>query len=315
MSESNSYPTHEEIMLEGGFKIVNTAKQTNSSGVERKTTTSYQGLSWKKKRRNLNISETIDYIEFNPVKLESSLRNMREKLSSFIFPIIEKQFIKQLICYGIGDFLTDKIALSQFHVLLSIMQQYREKFNETLTCYMYDPIFEIKMLDTEREKLYSYLKEKHAIHWVERNEECKRRVDQVTFFYMPHCAFSMYYNLLMENSEHLHNIILLSNQLPLKHAILREAYSVDEKKQMILSATDDQSSSEKLIFHKKKGLDDTEKYLLNFVFNNTNIYIFHQNDTAVTQVENVSANIFALDSDSIQRHLNRENDKELLPSK
>ncbi|KAG2388481.1 hypothetical protein C9374_000645 [Naegleria lovaniensis] len=344
--------THESIMQEGGFTIVHSnsssgrrlqAHHNNNNNKYSSITTNYAfSSSWKRKKKlnpNNNTSQFSsamnhqDFVEFNPTKFEKALERVRESLSETICSMIEKYFhphqssqILQVICYGIGDFISDKIALSQFKVLLQILDHFKNKYNSqnvnqhdslsnenharstssiTLKCYIYDPVFEIKMSTGDREHLYRYIKEKFGMEWIEKNEECKRRIDITTFVYMPHCAFSMYYNLLMENCDRLNHLILLSNQLAIRKEILKTIFSMDEKKE--LSLREDNIDSNSKIQKKKKKLDDTEKYFLNFVFNNTNIYFFNEQERPLTDIE-----IFEMSRSEIDRALNRESDVELI---
>nr|CAG4711993.1 unnamed protein product [Naegleria fowleri] len=336
-----STTTHENIMQEGGFTIVSNSSSGRRFNQHQSTPNAFS--SWKKKKKSsshpFNASPSSlnnhhdDFIEFHPTKFEVSLERVREPLSGTICSVIEKYFhpsspILQIICYGIGDFISDKVALSQFKVLLEILEYFKKSYtshrsnqNETssenntqkdehtyssVKCYMYDPVFEIKMSTSEREKLYRYIKDKFGMEWIEKNEECKRRIDTPTFVYMPHCAFSMYYNLLMENCDSLNNLILLSNQLPIRKEVFKSIFSMDEKKEIDLQDFNSLGYNSK-IQKKKKILDDSEKYFLNFVFNNTNIYVFNKQERPMKDVE-----IFSLSSSEIDRVLNRESDVELV---
>ncbi|EFC47075.1 predicted protein [Naegleria gruberi] len=146
-------------MLDGGFTIVS---NNNNNNNQRRGNNTQQALmmasSWKKKRKVLAQAEQeqqnpnnslgthggkmmIDLIEFNPIRFESQLEKVREKLSEFILNCFindNYQYIThQVICYGIGDFVTDKIALSQFKVLLSLLERLKEKMNQQETYSMF----------------------------------------------------------------------------------------------------------------------------------------------------------------------------------
>ncbi len=52
-----------------------------------------------------------------------------------------------------------------------------------------------------------------SITWINKNEECKRSIENQTLFFMPHCTLQMYHNLLSVNwnTSALSKTILIGN--------------------------------------------------------------------------------------------------------
>lgn len=104
-----------------------------------------------------------------------------------------------VICYGLGNISLCCSAQFQLAFLL-ILKEYLQIDN----VLAYDPLF-----STNDKKLLSYFQ----IDLIDINESAKRKVEQKTLFYMPHCPFSLYNNLVWANLtvNKLNNVFIIGN--------------------------------------------------------------------------------------------------------
>ncbi|KAL9652439.1 hypothetical protein ABK040_000012 [Willaertia magna] len=320
------HSSHEEIMTEGGFTVVSSRNTNNSNYKNKKVinpTNLYtnnfnnnkRGSSKKSKHKIHHFSSTIDETKkFNSETFELQIKSFMEPttfISDYIYSKINENFkikqentehnsnnnIQQIICYGIGNFLSETISICQFVVLLALIEKLRKNDNNTkfteekngatfttnsttkVRVFLYDPIIEMVLGNDKEEcnKFFNYLKEKYDIEWILENEECKRKLSNefYTFIYMPHCSFTMYYNLLTLNKNILDKLILFSNPLSINSKLINKVYSIDKQEEILIHENVDLLHVLETNKKNKKKNDLKEKeYYLNFVFNHTNLYFF-----------------------------------------
>lgn len=107
--------------------------------------------------------------------------------------------IKNIVCYGLGNFSQCVSGRYQLGLLLCI----REFFSAD-SIEIYDPVF----TETERRILSSL-----NLSVLDRNEEGKRHTHEPTLFYMPHCGTPLYNSVLWANWDKasLNRIVILGN--------------------------------------------------------------------------------------------------------
>ena len=127
--------------------------------------------------------------------------------------------IKELVCYGIGNFSSCVIARYQLALFLLLKELFKL---ESECCWLYDPIL------TADEKAMA---QGSNLTLIETNEEGKRGVHTRTLFFMPHCGKALYNNLLWKNwsKDQLKNIIIIGNSFSnihdnLPRRVLSEQY-------------------------------------------------------------------------------------------
>ncbi|RDD38227.1 SRR1-like protein [Trichoplax sp. H2] len=108
--------------------------------------------------------------------------------------------IKEIVCYGLGNFLSSASARYQLALLLILI----EKLQIKNRCSIFDPVF----TSDEKEILQDF-----GLQIITENEDCKRCVQMGTLFYMVHCERDMYNNLLASNwpRNNLRNVIIVGN--------------------------------------------------------------------------------------------------------
>ena len=107
--------------------------------------------------------------------------------------------IERIVCYGIGSPATSSAARVQTALLVEI-----SRVLNVLRVEVYDPAF-----CEEDRSLFRTLN----FEIVEQNEGCRREVKEDTLFYMIHCSWPMYNNLLWKNwsSDNLSKLIIIGN--------------------------------------------------------------------------------------------------------
>ncbi|XP_071946600.1 uncharacterized protein [Antedon mediterranea] len=142
----------------------------------------------------------IDHISADDVSLDCKLKRteVEDKSEDEMNDCATK--IDSIVCYGLGNFVSCINARYQLSLLLLIVHHF--KIPPSM-CYCYDPVF----TNTERSILTQY-----GLSCLELNEEGKRRVEKLTFFYMPHCGKPLYNNLLWSNwGNSLANLLIFGN--------------------------------------------------------------------------------------------------------
>jgi len=112
-----------------------------------------------------------------------------------------------IVCYGIGNFGVTQSTTSASLWQLALALQLRNIFQKQgleITMYYFEPF-----MTSEEAVLLEHL----SIKVIRENERGKRVVTDRTFFFMPHCPLVLYCNLLFENRDNLHNLVILGNSL------------------------------------------------------------------------------------------------------
>ena len=112
-----------------------------------------------------------------------------------------------IVCYGIGNFGVTQSTPSASLWQLAFALQLRDIFQKQgleITMYYFEPF-----MTSEEAVLLEHL----SIKVIRENERGKRVVTERTFFFMPHCPLVLYSNLLFENRDNLHNLVILGNSL------------------------------------------------------------------------------------------------------
>lgn len=105
--------------------------------------------------------------------------------------------IKEILCYGLGQFSHCVSARYQLGLLLAL------KDHLSAQVFVHDPVFS----ETEI-KLIKQLQ----CNIIEENEEGKRKINNTTLVYLPHCPKQLINNFLWCNwNKNLSNCILISN--------------------------------------------------------------------------------------------------------
>lgn len=128
-----------------------------------------------------------------------------QDLSSKLFNLINSHSfgnVKELVCYGIGNF-SENIAARYQMSMLSLLQSTLEIDSEHT--FIYDPIFS--------KNECSFISSKLNCTLLNVNEEGKRVLGDSTLFFMPHCGKALYNNLLWSNWSYpkLRNLIIFGN--------------------------------------------------------------------------------------------------------
>ena len=108
--------------------------------------------------------------------------------------------ISELVSYGLGSPAVNANARAQLSFLLATHKEVLPNIKVSL----YDPVF----LDQDKD-LFKFLN----LSVLEENDECCKSVSSGTIFFMIHCSWSMYNNLLWANwnRNSLSNTIIIGN--------------------------------------------------------------------------------------------------------
>lgn len=108
--------------------------------------------------------------------------------------------VVDIVCYGIGRIASCPIARYQFAFLLLL----REILQIAGQCFIYEPLFSQDEVETVKE---------FGCSLIQSNEEGKRKVGQVTLFFMLHCGKPLYNSVLWANwGLGLSNVVILGNR-------------------------------------------------------------------------------------------------------
>mmetsp|Transcript_9931 Transcript_9931/g.14920 ORF Transcript_9931/g.14920 Transcript_9931/m.14920 type:complete len:342 (+) Transcript_9931:1-1026(+) len=116
----------------------------------------------------------------------------------------EKKSI-EVICYGLGSISDSPNAQYQLALILLVSESLKKSIENlgTINVYLYDPVLTLMDKDVLIEI---------GLKTLSINEQCKRKVEIPTLFYMPHCSRGMYNNVVWANWGHrLSGICLLGN--------------------------------------------------------------------------------------------------------
>eukprot|EP00899_Mesostigma_viride_P003493 jgi/Mesvir1/13144/Mv06113-RA.1 len=106
-----------------------------------------------------------------------------------------------LVIYGVGNFQASPVSRSQMALALR------------LAADLGAPSGSLEFYDPALTSLESDVLRRLGVVPLGENEECRRRADRVTLFYMPHCEARLYDNLLSANWSHdqLCRLVILGN--------------------------------------------------------------------------------------------------------
>lgn len=167
---------------------------------------------------------------------------------------IQRSYIEDILCYGLGQFSDSSISLHQLAVLIVLCKKFKS------TVQVFDPLFnstEVEVLNQSGFKI------------IAENEEGKRVVEQnrVTLVFLPHCPKQLTNNFLWANwNKNLRNCILLCNSFS-------KIIESNTKRTLSESAN---YISEVVSYSKEIKLENS--YRLPFVFNDLSIHYFSFKD-------------------------------------
>ena len=134
-------------------------------------------------------------------EIEDLLSSLRLHCSSFLHRIKENLPIREeetdLICLGIGRFSSSESAKLQFALAVHL----RECL-PALRTMVYDPGFGALEIAVCKQLEFEVLSE---------NLYGKYGVQRKTVFFMPHCPYRLYCNVLWRNRLRLHDLVILGN--------------------------------------------------------------------------------------------------------
>ncbi|KAI8064561.1 SRR1-domain-containing protein [Gongronella butleri] len=216
----------------------------------------------KKKGKAGKLKYTQQGKEYTKDDLLKLLQRYRDTLTDCAFyektlPLIEERVatreIKDIVCYGIGS-MEDSIPARYQFMLILLLQ---DKIKHTGAIYIFDPV----MTAADKEVCAHY-----GLQVIDTNEDCKRRVDCATLFYMPHCTREHYNNVLAANwePELLAHITLIGNDLTDMYVTSQSDRVLREKCPFLLPAS---AILQSIPF-------PAHLFDINNVFNNTSIQFF-----------------------------------------
>ncbi|PRP87639.1 SRR1-like protein-like [Planoprotostelium fungivorum] len=171
---------------------------------EEETTVEHSPTHW----MNAGLSSITPITSVNQLVNRAELQNnpIVKEATEILSRFFGKDFVEgspvrcNVVCYGLGPFLTSPKAKYQLGLLLLLIEHLKIEGQK----HYFDPIFD------ENEK-----KVLNELGWTDitENEQGKRKVEGRTFFYMPHCGRPLYNNLLYTNWEplQLKEMIILGN--------------------------------------------------------------------------------------------------------
>jgi hypothetical protein len=115
----------------------------------------------------------------------------------------------RIVAFGIGRFASSNIALLQLALLLCLLRDEVRNGNveSTETSYIFDP-----MCDVNEEEICSKLGLETLKENIHGKFDATSTMDgATTLFYMPHCPYSLYGNVLWRNWDHLEDITIIGN--------------------------------------------------------------------------------------------------------
>lgn len=185
-------------------------------------------------KRIVNLDFSTDYIEddIRPTDIAADCKKISQSLrESSFFKGMTAEVINanlrdnvSMVSLGIGQFTSSQSALLQLAMVLCIKEQSTKiKLNNAeisnedrntctlgrsdqrdFECKIFDPLFSAK--ECEICLLLGFLVS-------EENRKGKHRAENgPTIFFMPHCPYRLYVNLLWENWDNLGEIIILGNR-------------------------------------------------------------------------------------------------------
>lgn len=184
--------------------VVHKRNRKVNTTTKQSTTFSYSQSTNKKITKGKNTKKEDHRANFNLVRSRIQGCSFYTNLCT-----ITKQYIDNstdVICYGIGHFLSNKQSLHQL-VLLDLICTFLQIDG---TRSIFDPVITSEEIEFATSIGFTILTE---------NEEGKRKVNKKTFFYMPHCTKPLYSNVLWANwsPSGLSNVFILGNSFAHYH--------------------------------------------------------------------------------------------------
>ena len=115
--------------------------------------------------------------------------------------------INEILSLGIGSFSKSSSSLLQLVMALSLSEDLSNNDNDKINCVIFDPIFN----DVELSVCSSL-----GINVSKENKFGKHNAsndNNITLFFMPHCPYRLYCNLLWQNWYNLSNMIMYGNSI------------------------------------------------------------------------------------------------------
>lgn len=141
---------------------------------------------------------------FAQCKLDLPRSSFFEALSAVF---LEGLRIKEVVCYGIGNFGQKRATPTAPQWQLACIMQLADSIKATsseIPIYYFEPF----MIEVEKDFLLE-----NSIKIISENEKGRRIATGHTFFFMPHCPMSLYTNLLLTNCGNLENVTIFGNSL------------------------------------------------------------------------------------------------------
>lgn len=154
------------------------------------------------------------------IKLIESIRSSITSKSSNTSNCDDTNYVlKEIVSLGIGAFSKSPSALLQLVMTLCLAQEFLHDTNTDnkcddqhmikYNCIVFDPIFnDIEVLVCNKLGLAVSKENKYGKHMTTTNDDDKK---SITMFFMPHCPYRLYCNLLWKNWSNLANIIIYGN--------------------------------------------------------------------------------------------------------
>lgn len=160
------------------------------------------------------------------------------------FIATERKYFSACYCLGIGNFSISPSSYLQLVIFLCIIEKYllkdssnalphsNEALEENFACnqaYIFDPILTSHEMDICKQFGMLHLEQnlhgmykfpfQPALYSLEGDRICGR-----VLFFMPHCPFQLYCNLLWTNVSQLDRIAILGNRYPLRSISIAESH-------------------------------------------------------------------------------------------
>lgn len=160
------------------------------------------------------------FVEMNSLKDSLMSVSLYSQLIKNLYTIINSKsniLYMKLIAFGIGDCIHNSVSKIQFALLL-LLQDFLIDFVQSNTtsklkdCEIQIQIFDPILLNFMNE--FDVVCEYYKLIFLKSNDKAKIQVenDQTMFiYYMPHCPFTLYNNILWSHWYYLDNLLIIGN--------------------------------------------------------------------------------------------------------
>lgn len=192
-------------MTEEWTTIKKTRKSKSASGGKQST-----GVSQKLKHavaKGTNLNMQMEATEFTVSEFSLIMSDM--KATAFVCDLFDRLssvgLVESIIGLGIGSFTSSASSRLQLALLCLLSEELLRRRGEASRCkvFIFDPVMSAEdraICDTLGiDVLSDNLKGKH----------CNNGTS--TLYFMPHCPYRLYCNLLWSNWDHLHSTVILGN--------------------------------------------------------------------------------------------------------